>query len=320
MKVLITGVAGFAGSHLADLALAEAAEVVGLCLPGTSWIRAPHLPDQITVIDGDLRAADEVKEIVCATRPDVIYHLAAFTFVPQAARYEQEVIDINVIGTLNLFAAARECRPLPLIINVSSNGIYGEVPPALIPINESVPLQPISVYGVSKAAQDLLAFQYFKAHDLPIIRARPFNHIGPRQRPEFAISDFARQIARIAAGQQPPTVSVGNLAVSRDLLDVRDVVHAYWLLAQSGTPGEAYNIASGEAHSLQAVVELMGRIAGVTINIEQDATRVRSNDLPVIVGDSTKLRRTTGWQPAFDLPQTLADILADWRQRATWDG
>ncbi len=201
----------------------------------------------------------------------------------------------------------------PRVLVIGSMDEYGHVAPDQIPVTEETPLRPDSPYGVSKMAQDFLGLQYFLSHHVPIIRVRPSNHIGPRQNDQFVTSNFAKQIAEIEIGKREPVLRVGNLSAQRDFSDVRDMVRAYYFAIERGEPGEVYNIGSESAVSIQHIVELLLAHSRVPIRIEQDPTRLRPSDTPLMYCSATKFRAQTGWRPTIALEQSLQDILDYWR-------
>jgi GDP-4-dehydro-6-deoxy-D-mannose reductase len=203
----------------------------------------------------------------------------------------------------------------PRVMVVGSNEEYGLVQPKDLPLTETSPLRPNSPYGVSKVAQDMLGLQYYLSHQIPVIRVRPFNHIGPGQAPGFVASDFARQIAQAEAGQRPPIIKVGNLEARRDFSDVRDMVRAYHLAITAGVPGDVYNIGSGQDHSVQELLEVLLNHSRVEITVEQDPSRMRPSDVKAVRCDASKFNAVTGWQPSISFETTLHDVLEDWRQR-----
>jgi len=199
------------------------------------------------------------------------------------------------------------------LLVVASNEVYGVVAPDKLPVNENTLLEPANPYGVSKVAQDLLARQYFLSHEVDVIRARAFNHLGPRQSPQFVAANFARQIAEAEAGLRKPVVRVGNLQAQRDFTDVVDVVRAYALLMDKGRSGEAYNVGSGRPRSVQSLLYSLLKMSSVDIHVEQDPARQRPSDVSVIYGDISKLRADTGWQPTVPFEESLCRVLAYWR-------
>lgn len=313
MRVLITGAAGFAGSHLADL-LANDSNIQLHGVIHRHDKRIQHLLGRITLHRGDLRNALWVSELIQTIEPNVVLHLAAQSDVPSSWRQPWSAYELNIQAQLNMIEALRrwstDCRTLV----VSSNEMYGLIQPEDLPIDENTPFRPNSPYGVTKVAQDMMALQYWNSHKLPTIRARSFNHIGPRQSADFAASAFARQIAEIEEGLREPIVQVGNLSAERDFTDVRDVVRAYWLLVQHGKAGEAYNVGSGQHYPIQWVLDTLLSYATVDVKVELDETRLRPSDVPISVCDNRRLAEITGWQPTIDLKQTLRDLLNYWRE------
>lgn len=312
MRVLLTGIAGFAGSYLAELLVREAAvELHGVVHRHDR--RIAHLVGQIHLHRGDLRNALWVSEVVQAVRPDYTLHLAAWSDVGGSWQQPWTTYELNIQCQLNLLEALRRWQPTCRTLIVSSNEIYGLVTPDDLPIDEETPFRPNSPYGVSKLTQDMMALQYFNSHHLPTIRARSFNHLGPGQADDFAASAFARQIAEIEMGLREPVVYVGNLSAERDFTDVRDVVRAYWLLAQHGEAGLCYNIGSGKPLPIRVVLDTLIELSPAQIRVELDPARLRPSDVPRSYCDNRRLVQATGWQPMIDLRTTLQDLLEDWR-------
>lgn len=327
MRVLITGIAGFAGSWLAEALVAPGANArsgdAALPLPEPVEVhgvihrhdrRIYHLAHLLTLHQGDLRNALWASELVEQVSPDMIFHLAAWSDVGGSWRQPWTVYELNIQCQLNLLEGVRRRRPQARTLIVTSNEAYGLVRPDELPILEETPFRPNSPYGVSKVTQDFMAQQYWQSHGLPTIRARAFNHIGPGQSDDFAASAFARQIADIEAGRREAVVRVGNLDAERDFSDVRDVVRAYWLLALHGVAGEAYNVGSGIARPVRRLLEMLLGMADVPVTVETDPARMRPSDVPRSVSDTSKLRAATGWQPQIDLRDSLQDMLDVWRQ------
>ncbi len=314
MRVLLTGIAGFAGSFLADylVGLGEV-EVHGIVHRHDRRIQ--HLLGQVTLHRGDLRNALWVSDVVAEVQPEVALHLAAWSDVGGSWQQPWTTYELNIQCQLNLLEALRRAQPGCRTLVVSSNEVYGLVQPHDLPIDEDAPLRPNSPYGVSKIAQDMMALQYWNSHRLPTVRARSFNHLGPGQADDFAASAFARQIAEIEAGLREPVVRVGNLSAQRDFTDVRDVVRAYWLLAQHGKAGTVYNVGSGWPHSIRALLDTLLELAEASIAVEQDPQRLRPSDVPCSYCDNRKLVAATGWQPTIDLRTTLRDLLGYWREQ-----
>jgi GDP-4-dehydro-6-deoxy-D-mannose reductase len=310
MRALITGINGFVGSHLAEHLLAEGWEVWGT---GTQPV-SRSVPDVAYVV-ANLEQREEARAALERSRPDAVFHLAGQAFVPRSFEDPAGTLATNIFAQLNIFLGLIALDLPATVLVAGSNEIYGQIQPADLPVNEDTPLRPVSPYAVSKATQDLLAFQYHISHGLRVVRARPFNHIGPRQNERFAVSSFARQIARIEADQQPPSLLVGNLSAERDFTDVRDMVRAYRLAVLRGTPGQAYNIGAGRAVSMRSVLDTLIAQSPCAIDVRLDPARMRPADIPTVVCDATRFRAATGWRPSISLEQTLADVLDDWRSR-----
>jgi len=307
---LITGAAGFAGRHLvAELEAETDWDIVGLSR------KTARIGARARSVACDLLDRSHLDRVIGRYRPDVVFHLAAQSYVPKAFADPAATLSNNIVGQVNLFQALLKHDLRPTVVVVSSSEIYGPVEDADLPVDESAPLKPANPYAVSKAAQDLLGFQYFYSERLPVVRVRPFNHAGPGQSDRFVVSGFARQVAEAEAGKTEPGLLVGNLEAQRDFLDVRDVVRAYRLVADAGEPGEVYNIASGRPRSIASIVERLAAMATIPLEVRQDPARMRPADTPVIYGDATKLIERVGWQPVIPIEQTLADTLAYWRAR-----
>lgn len=316
MKVLITGITGFVGSHLAEYLLKKGdIQVFGVERWRSRTENIDHLKDKLKLIECDIRDASSVKKAVDKIRPDRIYHLAAQSFVPASWSAPVETITTNIIGELNIFEAVRESGINPAILIAGSSEEYGLVYPHELPIKETNPLRPLSPYAVSKVGQDLLGYQYFMSYKLNIIRTRAFNHTGPRRGQVFASSNFARQIVEIEQGLKEKVIEVGNLEAQRDFTDVRDVVRGYALALEKGKPGEVYNICSGKAYKIREVLEMLLGLTKVKIEIRVDSSRMRPSDVPILLGDNSYFNKTTGWKPEISFKKTLEDLLAWWRAR-----
>ncbi len=311
VQILITGAGGFVGGALIRHLRASLphATLVGTCLPSQP---APPL-EGVRWVSLDLRDPDATHTMLDEVRPDHLYHLAGQAFVPRSFEAPWETLETNIRAQLNLLHACTRLGLAPRIVIAGSAEVYGAA--SVTPITEDAPLLPNSPYSVSKVTQDLLGLQYHLSHGLPVIRARPFNHFGPGQSDLFVAPAFALQIARIEAGLQDPVLKVGDLTARRDFTDVRDVVRAYHLLAERGQAGEAYNIASGAARTIQSVLDGLLAHAHTPITVEIDPARLRPSKIPILEGDYTRLREATGWQPAIPFEQTLRDLLEDCRQR-----
>jgi len=315
-KVLITGVTGFAGSHLADYCLERGdVDLHGIIRWRSRTENIEHLEGRFQLHECDLRDAGSTRDVIERIRPDYIFHLAAQSFVPTSWRAPTESLTTNILGQLNIFEAVRktglDCR----IQLACSSEEYGMVYENEVPITEDNPLRPLSPYGVSKVAQDLLGYQYFKSYGTDIVRTRGFNHTGPRRGPVFVCSDFAKQIVDIEKGRRDPVIRVGNLEAKRDFSDVRDMVRAYYLALEKGKSGEVYNICSEKNWKVSEILDMLLALSTVKIDVQLDPERLRPSDVPILLGDCTKFKRDTGWKPTIAFEQTLADIMEFWRNR-----
>jgi GDP-4-dehydro-6-deoxy-D-mannose reductase len=312
VRVLVTGLGGFAGPAVASALLAAGHEVVGL----VRRTPARALPLPATALHRcDLRDRVEVERLVGALAPDALVHLAGLTSVPAAERDPRAAYRANLGGTLAVLGAVRSRAPRARVLAVTSVEVYGAVEPADLPIGEETPLRPATVYGASKAAADLAAAQWGRAYGLDVVRARPFNHTGAGQDPAFVCSALARQLAAIEAGRQPPVVRAGNLDTVRDFSDVRDVAAGYVALLERGRSGEAYNLCSGEGVSIAEVAALLRSHARVAVRVESEPSLRRALDVPRVVGSHARATHDTGWAPRIALADTLAAVLEDWRGR-----
>lgn len=317
MRVLITGITGFAGSHLADYILQNhpGVEVHGLVRWRSRLENILHLKDKIKLHEADLKDGVSLKKCLEEVKPDRIFHLAAQSFVPTSWRCPSETFTINAVGQINLFEAVLSLKLSPKIQIAGSSEEYGLALPEEMPMKETNLLRPLSPYAVSKVAQDLLAYQYFKSYGLKTVRTRGFNHTGPRRGEVFICSSFAKQIAEIEKKKRKPVIYVGNLEAKRDFTDVRDTVGAYWLSLEKGKEGEVYNIGSGKAYSMKEVLDMLLSLASINIKIDVDPTRLRPSDVPILVSDCTKFTQLTGWKPTIPFKQSLQDLLDYWRER-----
>jgi GDP-4-dehydro-6-deoxy-D-mannose reductase len=315
VRALITGAGGFAGGHLVDFLLTQPnldLYAAVLLPPGQN----PRLDGRpVTQMQVELRDPDAVRAMLDEARPDLIFHLAALAHVGESFKHPWITLENNIVAQLNLHEAVRQVGIEPRILVISSAEIYGYAGGTTNPLDETYPFEPANPYSVSKVAQDMLGLQYFIAYHQQVVRARPFNHIGPGQLTGFVAADFAAQIAAVEAGQREPVMYVGNLAVERDFTDARDVVRAYHLMLTRGTPGEAYNVASGKGYSIQYLLDTLLGFSTASIEVRQDPARMRPSDVTRRIGDARKLRQHTGWEPVIPFEQSLLDILNDWRQR-----
>ncbi len=298
MRSLITGGRGFVGTWLAD--------------------HLRELGDDVVAIDREVEITDPsaLLEAMSAAAPDAVYHLAAMTHVGQSWDEPLQVLEVNIMGTAAVLAAARQCGTDPRVLVTSSAEVYGAVTdPDLLPLDERSPTAPLTPYAASKLAAEALVAQAHLGHGQHVITVRPFNHIGPGQTPNFAVPALAKRIVE-ADRRGIPTIPVGNLSARRDFTDVRDVVRAYRLLVETGTPGEVYNVCSGRDVSIREIADGLLSLAGTTLEFETDPALVRPVEVPVLRGDPSRLVDATGWKPDMPLDQTLADVLAYWREHA----
>ena len=293
-RVLITGDQGFVGTH----ALAQIPGAFGLSHS------APHI---------DIRDKSALVACLRVNPPEAVLHLAALSFVPDSFKAPEATYEVNFLGTLRLLEALAETGFKGRFLFVSSGDAYGMVAAESLPVREVQPLRPRNPYAVSKVAAEALCFQWSQTGPFEVVMARPFNHIGAGQAPTFAISDFARQIAEISAGQRPPVLEVGNIDVTRDFTDVKDVLKAYELLMSKGRNGEVYNVCSGVERSVRSLVEQLLELAGVEAEIQNDPSRFRPSDQPRVCGDNEKLFRDTGWKTKVSMDDTLLNLYRYWK-------
>jgi GDP-4-dehydro-6-deoxy-D-mannose reductase len=317
MRVLITGITGFAGSHLAEYILAEhpGVEVYGLVRWRSRMDNIQGILDKIVLKDGDIKDAISLRTVLDQVRPDRIFHLAAQSFVPSSWKLPAETFAINALGEIHLFESVLSLKLQARIQIAGSSEEYGQVYPDEIPMKETNPLRPLSPYAVSKVAQDLLAYQYHKSYGLHTVRTRGFNHTGPRRGEVFVTSNFAKQVAEVEDGKREPVIRVGNLEAKRDFSDVRDIVGAYWLALEKGEPGDVYNIGTGRAYAMKEVLDTLLALSKVKVRVEVDPERLRPSDVPILLSDCSKFHKLTGWEPRIPFQRTMADLLDYWRAR-----
>jgi len=314
MKALITGISGFAGSHLAEFLIEKGYKVFGTFFDKSTFSNLNGFVNKIKVYRCDIRNYDALKNVIEAVKPDEIYHLAAISFVPTSLKEPKLTFDTNLYGTLNLYNAIIELKIESRVLFIGSADEYGLVKEKDIPIGESHTLLPVNPYSISKASADFLSFFYFKNYSLNIIRVRPFNHIWPKQSLEFVASDFAKQIAEIKKGLRDSIIKVGNLEAKRDFTDARDMVRGYWPALDKRKPGEVYNICSERAIQIKGLLNHLLELSSRKVEIMKDPKRMRPSDNPILQGDSSKFRRRSGWKPEILLDKTLKDILEYWRK------
>ena len=313
-RALITGITGFVGSHLAEYLLSEGLDVHGILRWRSKDNNIRTIRQEIKLEEGDLLDAHSLYGVIEKIKPDYIFHLAAQSYVMSSWASPVNTLEVNVIGSANLFEAVRKAKlDVPIQIACSSEE-YGKVHPDEVPIKETNPLRPLSPYAVSKLAMDYLGYQYFESYGLRILRTRGFNHTGPRRGDVFAESTFAKQIAEIEKGLREPVVYVGNLDAKRDYTDVRDMAKAYYLAVLKGKPGEVYNICSGKAWVIGDVLKYLLSLSKVKVEVKKDPKRMRPSDVQILLGDNSKFTKATGWKPEIPLEKTLEDLLNYWRE------
>ncbi len=310
VAALVTGASGFVGRHLINLLQSK----TSWSLVGVQGHPGPREPGVRQVVC-DLLDADLTSRVIERYRPDILFHLAAQAYVPKAVANPAETLVNNAVSQVNLLESCRAAGIDPVIVVVSSAEVYGAVTAEQIPISEDQPFQPRNPYAVSKLTQDMLGLQYHLSYGMKIVRVRPFNHIGPGQNDRFVVSSLARQIAEIELGLADPVLLVGNLDSVRDFLDVRDVVQAYLAVAKSEFSGDVFNVASGRGVRISAVLDSLLALSSADVDVREDPSRLRPSDIPMLVGDATRLREATGWAPSLPLERSLRDTIDDWRTR-----
>lgn len=313
-RVLITGIAGFAGSHLAELLVGAGCEVTGISYPGYSLHRISRLLERVDLFQADINSYPEVREVFRINRPERVYHLAAVSSVHQSWQNRRRALETNILGSLNILEAARQAAEPPRVLLVSSSEVYGSVPEEDQPLVEAYPPLPASPYAASKAALELLGGQYARADGLYTVILRAFNHTGPAQEEAFVCSSFARQIAEAEQGMRQPVIETGNLEARRDYSDVRDVVAAYREALESCEPGGVYNVCSGRAWSVRELLDILLGMSTVPVTVRQAEERLRPVDVPLLLGSRRRLSEETGWEPRIPMETTLRDLLDYWRE------
>lgn len=311
-KAFITGITGFAGSFLAENLVQKGYETSGTYLTEESLINVKDIRPKIKLRKVDLQKEAEVKTTIEQEKPDLIFHLAALTAPGESFKNPAEFINNNIAAQLNVFEAARSIGINPAILIISSAEVYGNVKASDLPIDENTELRPVNPYAVSKVAQDFLGLQYFLSYKLPIVRVRPFNHIGPRQSPSFVVSSFAKKIAEIEKGSEP-VLKVGNLNAKRDFTAVEDMVEAYAGVIEKGEPGEVYNIGSGKSVEIKYILDTLLSFSNKKITVEEDPSLMRPLDIPEFVCDFSKIKEKIAWTPQILIEDSLRRTLDYWR-------
>jgi len=314
MNVLLTGITGFVGSHLAELYLKEGVNVFGTVRWRSKLDNILHIKDEIELIECDITDSYGIERAIKQSEPEVIHHLAAQSFVPTSWTNPESTLEINVIGTLNILEGARRSELNPRIQVCGSSEEYGMVKPDEVPIKETNLLRPLSPYGVSKVTTDLLSIQYHQSYGLKVVVTRAFNHTGPRRGEVFVCSDFSKQIALIEKGKQKE-IKHGNLDAIRDFTDVRDTVKAYFQSVKNEKcVGKQVNISSGKGHKVSEILEMLKKLAKIEIKTVFDQLKARPSDVPILVGNCDLFKSLTGWKPEIPLEKTLSDLLEYWRE------
>lgn len=318
MKIFITGITGMVGSHLAEYIINHHSDVDvhGLVRWRSPKDNIKDILNKVTLHHGDLKDLPSLISILDKLRPDRIFHLAAQSFVTDSFTQPIETLSTNIIGTTNLLEAIRITKIDPLVHICSSSEVYGQVLPCETPIKETNPLRPASPYAVSKVGEDMIAYQYWLSYGIKTIRSRAFTHTGPRRGSVFAEGAFAKQIAEIEQGKRELPVVVGNLDSIRTILDVRDIVWAYWLLLEKGVPGEVYNIGGSHIISIREILEKLQEVSGVK-GFEVNAALIRPSDVTLQIPDTTKFKEATGFTPQIPFTTTIMDILNYYRHEVS---
>ncbi len=309
MRALITGVGGFVGRHLLQHLRAQADDVFGLGRPNDCI----GLPDDVQVFMADLSERQAVENVVREVCPDAIYHLAAQSSTGDSLVDPWATIGNNLLGQLNLFEALLAQNQRPRVLVVGSSDEYGHLRPEDVPTNEDVPLRPTTPYAVSKVGQDVMGYQYFAQHQLPVVRVRPFNHTGPGHDARFVIPSFAKQLAEMEVGEREPVLRVGNVDVARDFCDARDMVRAYRMAVVAGVTGDVYNLGRGQSMRIADIVDELIGLCRVAVHVIVDPALLRPSDVPRQEADTRKFTALTGWQPVIPWHTTLRETLDYWR-------
>jgi len=307
MKALVVGVAGFVGKYLVEELTKTGWEVYGTKLP------TEKVASDIPVFNLDILDADAICAVMEQTNPDYIFHLAAQSSVAVSWKQPALTVDVNIKGALNLLETVREMEKAPRVLLIGSGDEYGYILPEELPLCEDTALRPGNVYACTKIAQGMLGQVYAKAYGLEIIVVRAFNHIGPGQTDTFVVPSFCKQIVEIESQSNVGTIQVGNLDAKRDFTDVRDIVRAYRMLAETGESGEVYNVGSGKAIAIAEILDMIIKQSTAAVSIEQDPDRMRPSDVPIIEPDISKITVCTGWKPEIAIETTITDILNEWR-------
>ncbi|HXN09330.1 MAG TPA: GDP-mannose 4,6-dehydratase [Candidatus Acidoferrales bacterium] len=311
MRAFVTGADGFVGQWLLHKLLGDGSSVSGMIRAAKPALTTltPELAARAQWRQCELSNAAGMRELLRDAKPSAVFHLAAQSSVPASNEDPRATLETNVLGTVRLLEAVRESAPEATVVVVGSAEAYGSVTADQLPLRESAPLRPRNPYAASKAAAEVVALQYSLSGWVRVIVTRSFNHTGPGQSSAFAAAAFAKQIAGFKKGDHAAEIRVGNLTPRRDISDVRDVVNAYVLLAQRGVAGTVYNVCSGRDYSMREIVDELGRISGMQLNLREDPALLRPVETPVLRGDASRIRSDTGWSATTPIQTTLTDLL-----------
>ena len=312
-SAFITGIPGFGGSHLAEELLAAGFDVAGSVYNDEPTGNIAPIKKDIQLCSLDILDANRCRKLLTKLRPDYVFHLAAMASVGRSFETERLTFRVNLEGTINILEAARSLRGLRAILYVGSADAYGIFRPKNKALSEEQPFNPVSPYGISKAASEQACLYYHNQHGLPVVIARSFNHSGPRQNDSFVVPAFARQIASIEADQQKPILLVGDLSARRDISDVRDIVRGYRLAGTKGKPGEVYQLCGGKSVSIKKVLDVLLSLSPRRITLKVDRKRLRKSDIPILRGNNRKAVQKLGFKIRYSLRDTLSDTLDYWR-------
>ena len=315
-KAIVTGVAGFAGSYLAELLLLKGINVFGLVAPKERLDNIYSIKSGLELEQFNVLNTGKMNDFVKKVKPDFVFHLAAMASVGKSFGAAQKVYDVNFNGSLNVFEAASTLKNLSKLIFVSSSDVYGIFKPANKILDENQPLNPISPYGISKVASEYMALYYYRTKNVPIIRIRSFNHSGPKQTTDFVIPSFCSQVAKIEKSGRPGKIKVGDLSARRDFSDVRDIVRGYYLAATRGKPGMVYQLCSGKTVSIEKVLRKLIKMSDSKIKREVNKKLLRKSDIPILRGSNRKAGKELGWFCQFKLEETLKTTLDYWRMKS----
>jgi GDP-4-dehydro-6-deoxy-D-mannose reductase len=314
MNALISGIAGFAGSHLAEELLKHEYQVFGTHLPDENLRNLETFKSDVELVELDFNDPRKVPEILRSTKPDYIFHLAALSSVGGSFRDPYGTYVVNFFGTFFMLQAAMKLKNLKKFVLVASSDIYGIVKPEELPLKIDRQLKPVSPYGVSKAACDMMGYQYFMNYEMPVVRVRSFPHSGPRQGPGFVIPDFSNQIAMLEKSPKKKNIiKVGNLDAQRDISDVRDIVTGYRLAAEKGRPGEIYQLCTGQTNAISALLDKLIKMSSVKIETQFDPQLARPTDVPILSGDASRAENELGYARKYSIDDTLKDCLDYYR-------